>query len=89
MPAERLIKGQAGRQATLSRDGQGRVLLRIRIDRAGNVISRRIEQSSGYSLLDQAVMVAIQNANPVPRVPMAYPGGKMLEFRIPIDFRAL
>lgn len=68
---------------------QGRVLLRIRIDRAGNVISRRIEQSSGYSLLDQAVMVAIQNANPVPRVPMAYPGGKMLEFRIPIDFRAL
>lgn len=68
---------------------QGRVLLRIRIDRAGNVISKRIEQSSGYSMLDQAVMVAIQNANPVPKVPMAYPGGKMLEFRIPIDFKAL
>lgn len=68
---------------------QGRVLLRIRIDRAGNVLSRRIEQSSGYSMLDQAVMVAIENANPVPRVPMAYPGGKMLEFRIPIDFKAL
>ena len=29
VPAERLIKGQAGRQATLSRDGQGRVLLRF------------------------------------------------------------
>ncbi|MFO1241659.1 MAG: energy transducer TonB [Rickettsiales bacterium] len=68
---------------------QGRVLLRIRIDRAGNVLSKRIEQSSGYSLLDSAVLLAMQEASPVPAVPAAYPGGKLLEFRIPIDFKAL
>lgn len=66
---------------------QGRVILRIRITRNGQVLFSKVEQSSGYALLDEAVIATMRQANPVPVVPPSYPGGKMLEFRIPIDFR--
>lgn len=66
---------------------QGRVILRIRILRTGQVLFSKVEQSSGYALLDEAVVATMREANPVPAVPPSYPGGRMLEFRIPIDFR--
>jgi TonB family protein len=65
---------------------QGRVLLRIRIDRSGYMKFIVIQQSSGYGLLDQAVIQAAQQANPLPVVPTDYPGGQLLEFIIPIRF---
>ena len=65
---------------------QGRVLLRIRIDRSGYIKFIMIQQSSGYSLLDQAVLQAARQANPLPVVPVDYPGGQLLEFIIPIRF---
>lgn len=65
---------------------QGRVMLRIRIDRSGYIKFIFIEESSGSPLLDQAVVQAAQKANPLPVVPTDYPGGSILEFIIPVRF---
>ena len=64
---------------------EGRVLLRIRIDRAGNVKFIVIQKSS-HPLLDRAVTQAARKSSPVPKVPSDYPGGQLLEFIIAIDF---
>ncbi len=65
---------------------QGNVVLRIRIDRAGYIKFILIQESSGYDILDQAVIDAAKKANPVPVVPTDYPGGQLLEFLIPVKF---
>jgi len=65
---------------------QGRVMLRIRIDRSGYIQFVYIEESSGFGMLDQAVIQAARQANPLPVVPTDYPGGQLLEFIIPVRF---
>jgi protein TonB len=64
----------------------GNVVLRIRIDRSGYIKFILIQESSGYDVLDQAVIDAAKKANPVPLVPTDYPGGQLLEFLIPVKF---
>lgn len=73
--------------AAKERAMQGRVLLRIRIDRAGNIRKASIERSSGYPVLDNAVLQAARKANPLPAVPSQYPGGHLLAFIVAVDFR--
>lgn len=67
---------------------EGRAVVRMRIDRAGNVRYYAIEQSTGLSTLDLAALEMIRRANPVPAVPANYPAGNLVEFLIPITFRA-
>lgn len=67
---------------------EGRTVVRMRIDRAGNIRYYAIEQTSGMATLDEAALNMIRLANPVPAVPVAYPGGNLIEFLIPITFRA-
>lgn len=66
---------------------EGRVVARMRIDRAGYVRYYAIEQSSGNTTLDAAAIDMIRRANPVPAVPANYPAGSLIEFLIPITFR--
>ncbi len=66
---------------------QGRGVVRIRIDRKGNVRFVTLDKSSGYQLLDQAIMEMIRNANPLPPVPSDYQAGDLFEFKIPISFK--
>lgn len=66
---------------------EGRVVARMRIDRAGYVRYYAIEQSSGNAVLDAAAIDMIRRANPVPAVPASYPAGSLIEFLIPITFR--
>ena len=66
---------------------EGRVIARMRIDRAGYVRYYAIEQSSGNDILDAAAIDMIRRANPVPAVPANYPAGNLIEFLIPITFR--
>lgn len=67
---------------------EGRVVVRMRIDRAGNVRYVAIEQSAGLAVFDEAALDMIQRANPVPAVPQDYPAGNLVEFLIPISFKA-
>lgn len=67
---------------------EGRAVVRMRIDRAGNVRYYAIEQSAGMTALDDAALDMIRRANPVPAVPENYPAGSLVEFLIPITFKA-
>jgi periplasmic protein TonB len=65
---------------------EGRVVVRVRITRAGEVVRTSIHTSSGHKMLDNAVLATVKRASPVPVVPSEYPGGVHLEFLIPIRF---
>lgn len=67
---------------------EGRVVVRMRIDRAGNVRYFAIEQSAGLAIFDSSALDMIRRANPVPAVPENYPAGNLVEFLIPISFKA-
>ena len=67
---------------------EGRVVVRMRIDRAGNVRYYAIEQSSGLRVFDDAALDMIRRANPLPAVPVNYPASNLVEFLIPISFKA-
>lgn len=67
---------------------QGRAMVRIRIDRRGNVHYRILTQKTAYPLLDKAVLDMVRRANPVPPVPADYPMvDQYLEFVIPVSFK--
>lgn len=66
----------------------GRVVVRVRIDRGGYVRYYAIEESSGVEALDAAAIDMIRRANPMPAAPANYPAGNLIEFLIPISFRA-
>ena len=67
---------------------QGRVVVRMRIDRSGVVRYYALEQSSGNAAIDAAAIDMIRRANPVPAVPANYPASSLVEFLIPITFHA-
>ncbi|MFO0388826.1 MAG: energy transducer TonB [Alphaproteobacteria bacterium] len=67
---------------------QGETVVRIRIDRRGNVKYYSLERSTGHADLDRAAVDMIRRANPVPAAPADYPtGGEVLEFLIPVNFQ--
>lgn len=68
---------------------QGRVVLRIRIDRGGTVRYAAVEESSHIDILDATALEMIRLANPMPATPANYPPGNPIEFLIPINLRPL
>ena len=62
-------------------------MVRIRIDRHGNIHYYELEHSTGYEMLDKAAIDMIRRANPVPAVPSDYPQGELLEFLIPVNYQ--
>lgn len=67
---------------------EGRAVVRMRIDRSGVLRYYAIEQSSGLAALDASALDMIRRANPMPAVPASYPAGNLVEFLIPITFKA-
>lgn len=67
---------------------QGQPVLRIRMDRGGDVKFSGVDKSSGYRLIDDAALAMVKRASPFPRPPENYPGQeKMIEFLVPVAFR--
>ena len=67
------------------RHEQGTVRLEFTMDRAGKVLSYRIAGSSGFADLDDEARAMIQDAQPLPPVPAAYPG-TTLDLVVPLVF---
>ncbi len=65
---------------------QGETVVRIRIDRHGNIRYYILERSTGFQVLDKAAIDMVKRANPVPAVPNDYPPGDLIEFLIPVNF---
>lgn len=67
------------------RQQQGTALLYLVMDREGQVLEYRIQESSGYRLLDQEVTAMIERARPLPEMPDEMPGAQ-LELVVPVEF---
>ena len=61
-------------------------MIRIRIDRRGNIRFMELDKSSGFLVLDRAALDTVRRANPVPAVPQDYPSGDYIEFIVPVVF---
>lgn len=64
---------------------EGTALLYFSMDRSGRVLEARLAQSSGYDLLDQAVMEMIARADPLPPMPQEMAQVR-LELVVPVQF---
>jgi protein TonB len=65
-------------------EGSGSV--RVRIDRAGRVLARSVDKSTGEAMLDQAALDMVRRASPFPAVPPEY-AGEGFEFVAPVQYR--
>jgi TonB family protein len=66
----------------------GNSVLRLQIDRQGNIRHFVLEGSTGHPELDRAAIDMVRRANPVPAVPNDYPAGEIFEFVVPIEFKS-
>lgn len=64
---------------------QGTVVLAFSIDRSGTVLTSRVQESSGYPLLDQAALDMLARANPLPAMPDSMPRQR-LRLAVPIEY---
>ena len=69
----------------MQRRQQGVVKVSFRIDREGNLLSRKIISSSGYPLLDEAADSLLQRASPMPGIPH-HSTAQVLEVIVPIMY---
>jgi protein TonB len=67
---------------------EGKGMLRIRIDRRGQVQTRAMEQPIGTRLLDEAAIELVRRAEPFPPMPEGL-GGDHFEFVVPIEYRQI
>lgn len=66
---------------------QGDAVIRIRIDRSGNVVYYRLDKPTASDDINRAIDQMVRAASPVPAVPSTYPAGNLFEFLIPVSFR--
>ena len=72
------------RRARMRRQ-EGTALLYFVMDRDGQVLRHRLEQSSGHDLLDREVIAMIERAQPLPKMPDTM-GEPRLELVVPVQF---
>ncbi len=75
---------QYPRRARMRRQ-QGTAVLRFTMNRAGQVLAYQLEESSGYTLLDEEVEAMIERAQPLPVMPNEMQQAQ-LELVVPVQF---
>lgn len=72
-------------RAAQSRRQEGVATVRFVLDRLGNVLSAKLEQSAGHALLDEESMDLVGRAQPLPPPPTEVTGER-IEVSVPIEF---
>lgn len=67
---------------------KGNIIVRLQIDRRGNIHFFKLDKGTGVPAVDAAAGAMVRAANPVPPVPANYPGGNMFEFLISVGYTA-
>ncbi|PWG63274.1 energy transducer TonB [Spiribacter halobius] len=83
---EHLAEHREYPQEARAKGAEGTVILALVIGRGGEVLSARIDRSSGYADLDGEVHAMIHRASPLPPMPEAL-AQERLSLRIPVRFR--
>jgi periplasmic protein TonB len=68
------------------RGWQGEVLLDLKLDGAGNVLSATIKESSGHESLDNQALEMVRKASPFPAPPEAL-RGRSFNITVPVSFK--
>jgi protein TonB len=63
--------------AAVQREQQGTCLLRITVDRRGNIVNVQLLESSGFSILDDEAMQAVRQGASYGPLPRAYPNEEL------------
>lgn len=66
---------------------EGDAVIRMQIDRLGNVRFYELAERTPYDVLNNAVIKMVQRSDPVPPVPDDYPGDYVIEFLLPVNFK--
>ncbi len=69
------------------RNESGHAMVEISLDRAGNLLSVRLDQSSGSDILDAAAMDTVRRAAPYPAPPLGLPYAEVSGIVLPVFFR--
>ncbi|WP_235976451.1 energy transducer TonB family protein [Sandaracinobacteroides hominis] len=70
--------------AARARREQGVAYVQFRMNRAGTILSARIQRSSGSAVLDSAALETLRRAQPLPPIPQERPDE--LELSVPVEF---
>ncbi|GIL41109.1 energy transducer TonB [Roseiterribacter gracilis] len=73
-------------RAAKSRGLQGVAIVRVRVDRNGNVLSAQLERSAGSEMLDEEASTLAARAQPLPAAP-AMLGAGPFDLLLPVSFR--
>jgi protein TonB len=73
--------------AARHRNLEGEAVVRLQIDRLGNIRFFELAEPTEHLMLDDAVIQMIERSDPVPPVPDSYPGDFVIEFLIPVTFK--
>ncbi len=65
----------------------GRVIIRFVLNRAGHTVSAKIEKSSGDAFLDNAALVMVRQADPVPLPPPCLTDQNLI-VHVPLNFHS-
>jgi len=68
-----------------ARGAAGTVVVRFELNRAGEVVDRKVTRSSGNAVLDEAALDLLRRASPFPAFPAAKPGSRD-SYIAPVDF---
>ena len=68
------------------RGWQGEIIAILEIDGQGNLITSKIDKTSGFKILDKEVIAMIKRASPLPAPPLELQS-KVLTINVPISFK--
>ena len=68
------------------RGWQGEIIAILEIDGKGNLITSKIDKTSGFKILDKEVIAMIKRASPLPAPPLELQS-KVLTINVPISFK--
>lgn len=69
------------------RGWEGTVLLEIKVDGNGNVLSAVVSKSSGHASLDKSALKMVKKASPFPAPPKALQGASFTTISVPVVFK--
>ncbi len=68
------------------RGWQGKVILDLRIDGSGNILSAKVQDSSGHAILDKEALKMAEKAAPFPKPPLALQS-QIFNITVPVSFK--
>lgn len=69
-----------------NRGWQGKVIIQFNLDRNGNILSKKVIQTSGHNALDKAAIKMAEKAAPFPRPPSVLQGDSF-NIKVPVPFK--